>query len=339
MAKVQTVTGIIDSSDLGITLMHEHIFNDRSPLWKEPLGPSKVFANKPIVMSMLGRLRIAPYSHKENTILVDEDTAIEEVRDYYINGGNTIVDMTNSGMGRDPAALFRVSKQTGVNIVMPTGFYLHDSHPERVETNSIDELKEEFISDLTEGVDNTRICAGIIGEIGIGPNKTDREIKVLRAAARAQKETNFPLSIHLPGWERYAHDVLDIIEEEGGNVQKTILGHMNPSIEDSQYQDSLAKRGCFLEFDMIGIDYLFPEGQSPSDEDNANGIIRLMNKGYINQLLLSQDVFLKIMLKKYGGWGYSHIIENFVPRLRGMGVSNEEIEQLLVRNPRAVFEA
>jgi phosphotriesterase-related protein len=338
MVKVQTVNGQIDSSDLGITLMHEHIFNDRSPLWEEPLGPTKVFANKPIEMSMLGRLRLDPYSHRENGILVDENVAIEEVRHYYINGGDTVVDVTNCGMGRDPHALFRVSRETGVNIIMGCGFYLHDSHPERIETSSIEEIKEEIVTDLTVGIDNTRIRAGIIGEIGIGPHMTEREVKVLRAASRAQKEINVPLSIHLPGWERYGHKVLDIIEQEGGNVQKTVLGHMNPSMEDPEYQISLAERGCFLEFDMIGIDFLFPEGQSPSDEDNAEGILKLVEKGYLNQLLLSQDVFLRIMLKKYGGWGYSHILENFVPRLKRKGMGNEEIDQLLITNPRSVFE-
>jgi phosphotriesterase-related protein len=339
MVKVQSVQGPIDSSQLGITLMHEHLFLDRSSLWQEPVGPKKVFANKPIDMNMLGQLRMNPYSNKENGLLINEEEAIEEVGHFFKHGGNTIVEVSNCGIGRDPEALFRVSRVSGLNIIMGSGFYLHDSHPERVETMSIDEIKEEIERDLLEGVDGTSIRAGIIGEIGISGSMTAREEKVLRGAARAQKQTDSVLTIHLPGWERPAHHVLNIVEEEGGNIHKTILDHMNPSMDDYEYQYSLAERGCFLEFDMIGIDYLFPEGQSPSDEDNANCIIRLIEKGYGNQILLAQDVFLKMMLKRYGGWGYSHILENFVPRLKRKGVSNQEIHQLLVKNPQAVFEA
>lgn len=337
MAKVQTVCGTMDSNELGVTLMHEHLFFDRSLLWQEPVGSQKTFAHRKVEMNMLGQLRLAPFSNLDNCLLIDEQDAIEEVTHYYNWGGQTIVDVTIDGIGRDPAGLYRISRATGLNIIMGSGFYMHETHPERVECMSIDAIKEEIISDLTVGVGGTGIRAGIIGEIGIGPHMTEREIKVLRGAARAQKATGAVLTIHLPGKNLYGHRVLDIIEAEGGNPYKTILDHMNHNIEDMEYQKSLLKRGAYLEYDMIGIDFLFPEGQAPSDEQNANGIIRLIEDGYIEQLLLSQDVFMKIMLKKYGGWGYSHILENFVPRLKSKGVSQDEIDQLLIRNPQTVF--
>lgn len=335
MSFIETVQGPISPDQLGITLMHEHLFTDRSRLWIDPVGPQKKFARSPVQMNMLGELRLKPYSNYDNCLLIDIDLATEEAAHFYNHGGSTIVDVTTIGIGRDPRALFEVSRRTNLNIVMGSGFYLHETIPDYVKEMDIDAIKEIIVKDLIVGADDTNIKAGIIGEIGIGPNMTDLEIKVLRAAARAQKETNKTLSIHAPGWEGICHDILDIVEEEGANLERTILGHMNPSMDDLDYQLSLADRGCYIEYDMIGIECMFPEGQSPSDEDNANAIVRLIDKGIINQLLLSQDVFLKILLKKYGGYGYSHILENFVPRLRGKGVSQKEIDQILISNPRA----
>lgn len=338
MATVQTVQGVIDSKELGITLMHEHLYIDRSHLWKEPNGPEKKFANEPVSMEILGKLRLNPYGNKDNGLMIDEDTAIKEASEFYYFGGKTIVDVTPVGIGRDPRALFQLSRKTGLNIIMGCGYYLEESIPAYVKDWTIEEIEESIISDLEVGVDGTGIKAGIIGEIGISPDMTDLEVKVLQAAARAQKKTGHVLTIHLPGWERYGHQVLDIVEKEGASVHKTILDHMNPSMDDVEYQISLAERGAFLEYDMIGIDLLFPEGQSPSDEDNARAIVNLIDKGYGESLLLSHDVFLKICLKTYGGWGYSHILENFVPRLMRKGVSQQEIDILLKNNPRRVFE-
>jgi phosphotriesterase-related protein len=150
-----------------------------------------------------------------------------------------------------------------------------------------------------------------------------------------------PLSIHLPGWCRYGERVLDIVEEEGADLAHTILCHMNPSLEDKDYQRRLARRGCYLEYDMIGIDYYFAEkkAQSPSDEDNAAAVSELIADGFIKQILLSHDVFLKMMLTKYGGHGYGHILRSFAPRLRDRGVTGENIDTLMTENPRRVFSS
>lgn len=336
---VETVNGSKNINELGITLMHEHLFTDRSRLWKDPIGPEKQFANKPVSMDILGELRLRPYSNYDNCIMIDKDLAVREVQYFYNAGGSAIVDVTPVGIGRDPIALKEVSRRTNVHIIMGSGYYLHDTIPEYVEHCSIEEIKESIVKDLTVGVGHTDIKAGIIGEIGVGPDMTDLEIKSLRGAARAQKETGKPLTIHTPGWERHCHRILDIVEEEGGNLEQTILDHMNPSMNELDYQFSLAERGCYLEYDMIGIEVMFPEGQSPSDEDNANAIVRLLDKGLLDQLLVSQDIFLKMFLKEYGGYGYSHIIENFVPRLKSKGVSEAEIQTLLISNPQRALRS
>ena len=127
--------------------------------------------------------------------------------------------------------------------------------------------------------------------------------------------------------------------EEGGDLRRTVLCHMNPSGEDFDYQARLAERGAWLEYDMIGMDYFYADqqAQSPSDEENARALLRLRDAGLLGSVLISQDVFIKIQLVRYGGTGYAHILNNFVPRLRRHGFTEQDIATLLVDNPRRVF--
>jgi len=205
---------------------------------------------------------------------------------------------------------------------------------------SIDSVAEEIVHEITEGVDDTGNKPGIIGEAGISKDMTVQEIKMLRAQARAQSKTGLPLTIHLHGWGRQAHKVLDIVAEEGVDLKKVILNHMNPSYLDTEYQISLAERGAYLEYDQIGMDYYYPDfkEQNPSDDNNAKAIKNLIECGFINKILLSQDVFLKMMLTCYSGFGYSHILKNFIPRLKRIGITDEQIKNLIIKNPRKVFE-
>ena len=161
----------------------------------------------------------------------------------------------------------------------------------------------------------------------------------MRAAARAQAETDVALSVHLDGWQRWGHKVLDIVAEEEGDVTRTVLCHMNPSAEDVDYQTSLADREAYLEYDMIGMDYYFADqnAQSPSDEANAKALSHLIELGYTKKLLLSQDVFLKMMLTRHGGNGYAHINRHFLPRLRRHGVEEATLHTLMVENPAQVL--
>jgi phosphotriesterase-related protein len=145
--------------------------------------------------------------------------------------------------------------------------------------------------------------------------------------------------VHLPGWFRHGHRVLDLVAAEGADLRHTVLCHMNPSHDDVAYQTSLAERGAFIEYDMIGMDYWYADQavQCPSDEENARAIRRLIDLGHGDRVLLSQDVFLKMMLTRYGGFGYAHALRHFVPRLQRHGVGDKAIRTMLVDNPRRVF--
>jgi phosphotriesterase-related protein len=333
-----TVLGPIAPEQLGVTLMHEHLLLDATPWFREPEAASlRPVAHGPVTIEVLGILQNDPFICLDNCRLFDEETAIAEVSRFRLAGGNTVIDPTCRGIGRDPLALQRISRATGLNIVMGAGYYLEPAHPRHVRQMSLEAIAEEIERDVEDGDQGVR--AGIIGEIGISKDFTPEEEKVLRAAARAQKATGVPLEVHLPGWERHGGRVLDTVAEEGGDLRRTILCHMNPSGEDFAYQAGLAARGAWLEYDMIGMDYFYADqqAQSPSDEENARAIARLRDAGLLGSLLLSQDVFIKIQLVRYGGTGYAHILDYFVPRLRRHGFTDEEIATLLIDNPRRVF--
>lgn len=337
---VESVLGPLGANDLGIVLMHEHLLLDARPSFQEPKEASrKHLAFQPVTPELLHVLRQDPYCNLDNCALLDENVASEEVARFRDAGGLTIVDATCRGIGRDPLALQRIARRTGLNVIMGTGYYLERTHPSHVASATIDELTAIMVRDLRDGDEVTGVRAGYIGEIGTGPTFTQQERKVLAAAARAQAETGVALSVHLHGWARHGHAVLDVIEENGGDLTRTILDHMNPSGEDVAYQTSLADRGAWLEYDMIGLDYYFAgdDAQAPSDEENARAILGLIERGYVDHVLLSHDVFLKMMLVRYGGNGYAYILEHFIPRLSRHGVTDDQVSTLIRRNPARVL--
>lgn len=339
---VMTVLGPLPVADMGITLMHEHILLDGARTWKCPCHPNEqAIAAQPVSMEIIGELRMNPYMNRDNVSLDDADLALAELGRYRALGGHTVVETTNIGIGREPEKLARIARMSGLKIVMGTGFYLQHTHPEWLKAMDVDEVAAFIVNDVGGGPTQPAIMAGIIGEVGVSKDFTAEEEKSLRGSARAARMTGVPLSIHLPGWERLAHRVLDVVEEEGADLRRTVLCHMNPSHDDLPYQKSLAERGAFLEYDMIGMDYYYADqdAQSPSDEENARAIAALIEAGYGGRILLSQDVFLKIMLTRYGGFGYGYILKHFVPRLKRHGVDQASIDRMLVDNPQSVFAA
>ncbi|WP_260395739.1 hypothetical protein [Rhodococcus sp. KBW08] len=149
-----------------------------------------------------------------------------------------------------------------------------------------------------------------------------------------------PLFVHLPGWQRVGHHVVDIVVDEMGvDPQAVVLCHMDPSGHDADYQRSLADRGVFLEFDMIGMPFDFPgEGLSPHPAETASAVAGLVTSGHASQLLLSHDLFLKSMLRKHGGNGFSYVPLAFAARLVRAGVDPQQVSALMRDNPRSLFE-
>ncbi|MFC6937507.1 hypothetical protein ACFQHO_49375 [Actinomadura yumaensis] len=201
-------------------------------------------------------------------------------------------------------------------------------------------LADELVAEFARGADGTGVRPGVIGEIGVSPDFTPAERTALRAAARAQRETGVPLYVHLPGWQRRAHEVLDIVlDGYGVPPGAVVLCHMDPSHDDPDYQDAVAGRGVWLEFDMVGMPFRYPgEGQSPAPHETARAVAGLVARGHGDRLLLSHDVFLKSMLTAYGGNGFRYVPELFTGRLVDEGVPPETARDLLRGNPARLFE-
>lgn len=341
MTEVTTVRGPIDSSELGVCLTHEHVLNDVTSWWQATtargLDPA-VFADEAVRIENLWDLKHDPFGNRDNCRLDDADLAVSEISRFAELGGATIIETTSLGIGRDLTGLRTVSEQTGVHIVAGTGFYLESSHPSAIRGLSAQELAELIVTDLRDGEDGIR--PGIIGEIGVSEQFTAAERTSLAAACIAQLATGVPMQVHLPGWFRLGDEVLDVVEGHGVDPNAVVLCHMGPSGQDQPYQQRLAARGAWIQYDMIGAELFYADQgvQCPSDEDNARHVVALLDAGYGHRILVSSDIFLKNLLRRYGGPGYAHVLQYFVPRLERMGARADVIDQLLVQNPRTLFD-
>ncbi len=340
--RVMTVNGPVATADLGITLMHEHLQNDCSCWWHAPKDPARQYlVDAPVSIEILSELRQDPFVNRHNIALDDVPLAITELQTFRSAGGRSVVDPTCRGIGRDPGKLRTIAAATGLNIVMGAGYYLASSMPAAFADLTVDGIADQIVTEALIGVDGTDAKIGLIGEIGVSSDFTPHEQRSLRGAVQAMVRTGLPLMVHLPGWYRLGHRVLDMVATEGGDLRHTVLCHMNPSHDDTAYQHELAARGAFVEFDMIGMDYFYADQQvqCPGDDQVAEAIIGLANAGYLDRILLSQDVFLKMMLTRYGGNGYAFVQRHFLPRLARHGMAANAIAALMTANPRRVFDA
>ena len=344
--RVQTVLGLISPDELGVTLPHEHLFSDFRCYMKEPTDPEQnKLAHQKITMRNLWYARYHRLSSEDNMMFDDEDMAIRELMYFKEAGGNTVVDMTCNNIGRNPTGLIHVAKATGLNIIMGTSYYLALSYtPEmKMDSRTEEDLAGEFIRDITCGVGDTGIKAGIIGEIGCSFPLERGERKVLRAAGIAQQETGAAINIHPGGCPDAPFEYIKILEEVGVNLSRVAFSHMTRTfpISARSARANLAEKGCYLEFDMFGTDGIYPPPIAMGF-DVANDAIRitelteLIEDGFLDRILISQDVAYKVFLRAYGGGGYSHILKVIVPQMRGKGLTEEQINTILVDNPKRI---
>jgi phosphotriesterase-related protein len=350
MAQVMTVLGPVDADSLGVTLPHEHLLIDLSCYLEKPSEASELaHFEAPVRLENLGKVRRSPYGNRDNCLLTDIELAVAEAIDFKGVGGGTICDLTNADLGRDPLALREIAARTGLNVIAGCGHYLEMAQPSRLRELTASQLGVELVREVHEGIDDTGVRPGVIGEIGTGDPITAAEVKVLQAAAIAQKATGLPISVHVHPSGRRGHDVLDHLAAAGADLSAVVLGHLDASIahpgssvDDAvAYISSLAARGCFVEFDLCGNDgFFYTKSASwwlPSDRERAAAAAKLATAGHGDRLLFSQDVGHKHYLTRYGGWGYRHVPSVFATILRASGISNDDIRSFLVDNPRRML--
>ncbi|WP_084211526.1 phosphotriesterase family protein [Pseudonocardia acaciae] len=325
MPPAMTVTGPVEAGALGHVLPHEHVF-----------------------INLLAEYRA-------EGLLNDATRMAEELALFRQVGGATLIELTpaelTAGAAPDPLGLYRkipnptpgppasraaatvhelraLSAESGVNIVMGTGHY-RDPYLDKnwFDQTSVDEIAEGIVRDLTDGVAGTGVRAGIIGEIG-----ADRwyvsaaEERSFRAAARAHNRTGVPITTHAARWP-VGTAQLDILASEGVDPRRVIIGHCD-GVNIPEYHRDLARRGAFVQFDLIrGAD----EWETASRVNLVTGMVR---DGLIDHVLLSHDVCTVKQLKTAGGWGYTFIRTQFAELLVEAGLERDEIEHIIVDNPR-----
>src|SRR6266852_9107442 len=297
--QAQTVLGPIAGEAMGITLPHEHL------------------------------------------LMLDEAVARDEALLVKHEGGQTFVDPTNRGLARDPLALARVARATGLNIIMGSGYYVAAAHPPDMDRRTADDIARELVTDLTEGEDGTGVRAGFIGEIGTTWPWTDNEQKVLRASVAAQRETGAALMIHPGRHERLPLAIVDFIRKEGADLERTIMCHIERTIADPAVLLELAATGVRLEYDLFGLETSYypynPAFDMPNDGERMRQILLLIERGHLDQILMSHYIAYKHCLTKWGGFGYHHLLVNVIPRLRAKGADDKTVQTLLIDNPRRAF--
>jgi phosphotriesterase-related protein len=343
---VITVKGPIDPAALGMTLPHEHLFMDFSPLvdtpdgWREvgeekPATPDDIaFFNAPLTIERIGAATMGR-ANRDNRVLNDEATAIKEVTDYKWAGGGTLVDVTTIGIKPNPEALKRVADATGVNIIMGSGWYEHGYVGNVLDNRTVASMADEIVHAITVGAGDTGIRAGIIGEIGVKNPRREYEKKILGAAVNASLRTGAAISIHMARGFHEQVDTLKFLKASGADLRRVAMGHSNPIADNMPLMQTIVKQGAFIQFDLLGeAPHILSE---VPDHDVAVAIMELIKQGYVSQILLSQDVCLKVKLKAYGGSGYSYVADQFIPYLKHLGATDEQITQMVVTNPRRLL--
>ncbi len=333
--------GPIEPGHAGATLTHEHLLCSLVPYAEPPATATEAgWVDAPITMDRLGWIHRRKYVNREVLRLHDERLATAEAREFALAGGGTIVDVTSRGIGRDPLGLARISRATGLNVVMGASYYVPRAHPPGTDAKTDDELFEETVSDVLRGVGETGVRAGIIGEVGTVAPIEGAQLRILRAAAAAGIETGCPMTVHPPLDDSGAMEVMRILLDAGMDPAGVIMGHLGMAMTDPTALAELASTGCFLQYDHFGgfEDTTFQYSGTgrtlaQSDEGRLDALALLVDMGAGDRILVSHDVCIQVHLASLGGKGYVHVLSSIAGRMRRRGFGDDLVDAILVRNP------
>ena len=324
MSQVQTVRGPIESADLGRTYMHEHIF----------VLSADVQANYPQEWG------------DEDARVAD---AVQKLNELAASGVRSIVDPTVIGLGRYVPRVQRIAEQVpDLNIVVATGCYTYDDVPfffhhrgpalEAVLGEPVpDPMVDLFVGDIREGIAGTGVKAGMLKCAIDSQGLTAGVERVMRAVAKAHRQTGVPITLHTHPGSQQGLTAQGVLEQEGVDLRNVVLGHSGDS-SDADHLSQLADAGFVLGMDRFGLNL------ETTFEARADIVVELCRRGYASQLVLAHDTscyidWLAPGLREFiPQWHYLHIAQEVLPYLREHGVTDEQIETMLVTNPRRVLE-
>ncbi|HSO76198.1 MAG TPA: phosphotriesterase-related protein [Blastocatellia bacterium] len=320
MASVETATGSIDSSALGVTLMHEHVF----------VLSTEMLQNFP-----------ATWGDEEKRV----SDAIARLGELKSRGVDTIVDLTVIGLGRYIPRIKRIAAATELNIVVATGVYTYNDVPmyfhfqgPGTTLGGPEMMTDMFVKDIQEGIADTGVKAAILKCATDEPGVTPGVERVLRAVAGAHRRTGVPISTHTHAHTRRGLDQQRVFAEEGVDLSRVVIGHSGDTT-DIAYLEELIGAGSYIGMDRFGIDVLLPF------EDRVNTVAKLCELGHAGKMVLSHDAAcfndwlpeaaLPVITPN---WNFLHIHNDVIPALKQRGVTDNQVRTMLVDNPRKIFE-
>jgi len=345
---VITTSGQIKKEKLGVVLPHEHLFDDISFTYKMPRNrEEKKYVTEKISLKNLHLLKSNPGFIRDNLYLNDANMAGEELLQFKLAGGSTIVEQSTIGVGRNVKAIHDIAKKLGINIIVSTGYYISGSLPAEIVNLSQKDLTSNMIKEVRDGIENTGIKPGVIGELGVGPKIQSWENKLLAAAAAVQKETGLAIFVHIqavpviPGFcgELNGLEALNILGKQGADLEKVVICHTDAKI-NLKYIKKIIENGAYAEFDHIGKEFYYLETDFLMDRDidRVTMLKELIDEGCKKNILISQDVCLKTDLISYGGTGYAHILKDIIPIMLRKGVSQQDINNIIIDNPAELLD-
>ncbi|WP_457148889.1 phosphotriesterase family protein [Mycobacterium sp. URHB0021] len=320
MPQLNTAGGSIDTADLGVTLMHEHVF---------VLSP-EITDNYPDVWGDEAKR---------------EADAIARLNELKSRGVDSIVDLTVIGLGRYIPRIARIAAETDINIVVATGVYTYNDVPMHFHfsgpgtlLDGPEPMVEMFVRDIEQGIAGTDIKAAILKCATDEPGVTAGVERVLRAVAQAHRRTGVPISTHTHAPTRRGLEQQRIFAEEGVDLTRVVIGHCGDST-DVDYLEEIIGNGSFIGMDRFGLDLMLPF------EDRVDTVARMCERGHADKMVLSHDAscFIdwlpeELVPVAVPNWHYLHIHNDVIPALKQRGVTDGQLSTMLVDNPRRVFE-
>lgn len=323
MPAVETVKGPVEVDALGPTLMHEHVF----------------------VLSTEHAQNYGDGDWWDEDVRVAD--AVAKLNAAHAKGIRTIVDPTVWGLGRYIPRIQRIAAQVEMHIVVATGLYAYEELPHQYAYRGPGLLLDipepmvtDFTRDITEGIGTTGVKAAFLKCCVEAPGLTLGVERIARAVARTHVETGAPITVHTSGPAQSGRLAVDLFTKEGVDLTKVVIGHAGDS-NDLDYLMELADSGATLGMDRFGLDIFNPTA------DRVRTIAALAERGYTDRMVLAHDA--SCFIDYFGAahdavhaatapnWHFEHISDDVLPALRESGVSDEQIRQMLVDNPRRYF--
>ncbi|MFD0485552.1 phosphotriesterase [Kineococcus sp. GCM10028916] len=317
MTEVATVRGSVPAGDLGTVLMHEHVF-----VVTEELRQS------------------LPETWDEEQRIAD---AIERLRALAASGVDTLVDATAIGLGRNVARVARVNAEVDLNIVVATGLYTMSDVPLSYQhqgpgtlLGGPDPMVDLFVREITEGIADTGIKAAFL-KCAIGTHLTPGVERVLVAVAEAHKRTGAPITVHTDPIAGSGLIAQEVLRREGVDLGAVVLGHSGDSTDLDQLR-RLIDNGSYLGMDHFGLEIPI------SNDQRVATVATLVQEGLAERIVLSQDASchsdwfppgVREMIAP--DWHHTYLTESGIPALRQAGVSDAQLQTMLVDNPRRYF--